>query len=299
MILVTHWDIDGIFCLYLFYKRFGDRFKVYFSGPRSINRVLSKLIYEGKNNEELFITDIATNQVSLYLSACFNGAHWIDHHEIDSFDVPKGVEIFIKRYKSAARCVADYFNLEDNYLDIADDIDSNNIRSDLERDLRDLVTAIRYFNPKTYPIYFENIAKELNSGIPIENIIEKRKKILKDYREYLKKKEDYIILSTKIFNLSGRKVFIVEMEYDIPSYNIIEILQKRLGGNIDYIVILYGNRGEIRTTTEKNVLGIAKCLGGGGHRYAAGFQYDNKDLIVEKIKECIEKVIKNEEKLIG
>jgi len=298
MILITHWDADGIFCLYLFYKKFGDKFMVYFSGPRSITKTLAKLIYDGKNNEEIYIADIAPNQDAIYLSACFTKAHWIDHHEIDNFEIPSKVEVYIKKYKSAARVVAEYLGLDDFYLDFIDDIDSNDIKSELERDFRDLLTAIRFFNPKTYSIYFSNIAKELYLGFRIEEIIEKRRDILNRYRNYLKEKEDYIILSTKLLNINGVKVFIVDMEYNIPSFNVIEVLQKRLGKDLDYIFILYDNRGEIRTTNNKNVLEIAKCLGGGGHLYAAGFQYENKDIAIKKIKECLEKILKNEDKPI-
>jgi len=298
MILITHWDADGIFCLYLFYKKFGDKFTVYFSGPRSINRTLAKFIYDNKNNDEIYIADIAPNQNAIYLSACFNKAHWIDHHQNDNFEIPPNVEVYIKKYKSAARVVAEYFGLDDVYLDFIDDIDSNDIKSELERDFRDMITGIRFFNPKTYPIYFSNIAKELYLGFRIEEIIEKRRDILNRYRNYLKEKEDYIILSTRVLDIYGKKVFIVDMEYNIPSFNVLDVLQKRLGKNLDYVFILYENRGEIRTTTGKNVLEIARCLGGGGHLYAAGFQYENKDIAVKRIKECLEKILKNEDKPI-
>ena len=299
MILITHWDVDGIFCVYLFYKKFGNNFKVIFSGPRAINKTLAKLIYEGKNDEVLYITDIAPNQVAIYLSACFKEAYWIDHHINNEFYIPPKVTLYIKSYKSAARCVAEYFDISDEYLELVDAIDSNDIKSQLERDLRDLIVAIRFFNSKTYSIYFINIAREMYEGAKIADIIGRRRELLRRFREYLRKKEDNIILSTRILEVLGRKVFIVDLEDNIPSFNVIEVLQRKIGEQMDYIIILYKGRGEIRTTTGKNVLKIAKCLGGGGHLYAAGFQFLNKDAILTKIKECLIKSIKDEDKLIG
>ncbi|MEM1804911.1 MAG: DHHA1 domain-containing protein [Nanopusillaceae archaeon] len=285
MILITHWDVDGVLCLYLFYKKFGDIFKVYFSGPRIINKTLAKLVYEGKNNEELYIADISPNQEGIFLASCFKKATWIDHHFVDSFEKTSRVNIYILNEKSAAAVVAKYFNLEDPIVKIADNIDSNNIKEEIERDFRDLISAIRFYNPKTYPIFFISIAKELYLGEKIEKIIEKRDYILKKFREYIKDKEDEVILSTKIHNFKNNKILIVEIEDNIPSFAILDILNKKIGENLDYVVILYENRGEIRTTTNKNVLEIAKYLGGGGHLYAAGFQFDSKEKVIEKIKE--------------
>ncbi|MEM4571119.1 MAG: DHHA1 domain-containing protein [Nanopusillaceae archaeon] len=285
MILITHWDADGIFCLYLFYKKFGDTFKVYFSGPRTINKTLAKLIFEGKNDEDLYITDIALNQEGIFLSSCFKKAFWIDHHHSNDFEKTSRINLYILNEKSAARVVSKFLNLEDSLVEIADNIDSNNIEKEIERDFRDLISAIRFYNPKTYPIFFISIAKELYLGEKIEKIIEKRAKVLKRFRNFLKEKEDKIILSSKIYNFNNAKVLIVDLDDNIPSFTILDILKKRIKENLDYVIILYENRGEVRTTTGKKVIDLAKYLGGGGHIYAAGFQFDNKERVIEKIKE--------------
>ncbi|MEM1782451.1 MAG: DHHA1 domain-containing protein [Nanopusillaceae archaeon] len=285
MILITHWDADGIFCLYLFYKKFGDTFKVYFSGPRTINKTLAKLIFEGKNDEDLYITDIALNQEGIFLSSCFKKAFWIDHHHSNDFEKTSRINLYILNEKSAARVVSKFLNLEDSLVEIADNIDSNNIEKEIERDFRDLISAIRFYNPKTYPIFFISIAKELYLGEKIEKIIEKRAEILKRFRNFLKEKEDKIILSSKIYNFNNAKVLIVDLDDNIPSFTILDILKKRIKENLDYVIILYENRGEVRTTTGKKVIDLAKYLGGGGHIYAAGFQFDNKERVIEKIKE--------------
>jgi len=51
------------------------------------------------------------------------------------------------------------------------------------------------------------------------------------------------------------------------------------------IITLYekSKRGEIRTLNNKDVSEISKLLNGGGHKYAAGFTFNNEKEVYEKI----------------
>ncbi|MGB9674643.1 MAG: DHH family phosphoesterase, partial [Nanopusillaceae archaeon] len=183
MIVITHWDADGIFCLYLMYKKFGDKFKVYFSSPRSINKTLLKVIENNEKEEELYVIDIALNQEAIYLSSYFKKVHWIDHHIItNNVEKTSRVNLYIKPYKSAARVLAEYLNINSDYLDIIDDIDSGEIKNSLEKDFVDMVVGIRYLYPKTYDIYFISIAKKLLNN-RIEDVIDYE--IIKKFRKKL------------------------------------------------------------------------------------------------------------------
>ena len=289
MILITHWDPDGIFCISIFYKKFGNDVKVYFSGPRIIEKTLIKAISENNKSEEVFITDIVPTQEAIYLSSYFKKATWIDHHIWDNMEVTSRVNLYRKEYKSAARVVAEFLNVDSKYLDFIDDIDSNDIKNPLEKDFRDIVTGIRFFYPKSYGILFLDIAKKLSEDNNIESIIRNYETILNNFRDVLMKNEDKIIMNTKIHKIGNTEVFFVKFNMNIPAFYVVETLQKRIKKDIDYIFILYDNRGEIRTTTGKNVLEIAKELGGGGHKHAAGFQYLSENDLIEKINEIFKR----------
>lgn len=289
MILISHWDPDGILCISLFYKKFGKDIKVYFSGPRLIEKTLIKVIGESNKSEEIFITDIAPTQEAIYLSSYFKKAIWIDHHVWDKLELTSKIEVYRKGYKSAARVVSEFLNIESKYLDFIDDIDSNNIRNQLERDFRDLIAGIKFFYPKSYNVWFLDIAKKLSEEKDIESMIKEYETILLNFRNILEKHEDKIILNTKIEKIDNTEIFFVYCDINIPAFYVVETLQKRIKKDLDYVFILYENKGEIRTTTNKNVLEIAKELDGGGHIYAAGFQYSSEENLIEKIKEIFKR----------
>ena len=281
MIAITHWDIDGIACLSILYKKFGDKFKVYFSSPRLINNTLIKVIENNNKEEELYITDIATNQEAIYLSSYFRKVYWIDHHEKNFNELTSRIHVYIKNYKSAARVLSEYLNVEFKYLDIVDDIDSGEIKNDIEKDFVDYVVSIRYFYPKSYDLYFISIAKNLLSK-DIKEIIDHN--IIKRFRKELN--EIYRNLDKNITVIDKKyKIYIIKLDKNIPSNYILEYIKEKIRDNPDFVITLYekSKRGEIRTLNNKEVDEIAKLLNGGGHKYAAGFTFNNEREVYEKI----------------
>ena len=283
MITITHWDADGIFCLYLLYKKFGTDINVYFSGPRKIENTLIKAIKENAKSEEVFITDICATQEAIYLSSYFKKATWIDHHQWGDLEKTSRVEIIVKPYKSASRVLSEHLTIETNLLDFIDHIDSNEIQSTEEEKFRDLISAIRYCYPRSYPVWFKEIAKILYDGKTINEILKIHESVLNRFYEYLSKIKDSVLIRSKIYEINNNKIVIVDAENNnVPTYYIIKILDNQLGTKFDYIVVIYNNRAEIRTQTNKDVLHIAKKFGGGGHKYAAGFEIKNKSEFIEK-----------------
>ena len=281
MIAITHWDIDGIACLSILYKKFGDKFKVYFSSPRLINNTLIKVIENNDKEEELYITDIATNQEAIYLSSYFKKVYWIDHHEKNFNEITSRVNVYIKNYKSAARVLSEYLNVEFKYLDIIDDIDSGEIKNDIERDFADYIVSIRYFYPKSYNLYFISMAKNLLNK-DIKEIIDYNiiKRFRKELNEIYKNLDKNITIINKKY-----KIYIIKLDKNIPSNYILEYIKEKIRDNPDFIITLYekSKRGEIRTLNNKDVSEIAKLLNGGGHKYAAGFIFNNEKEVYEKI----------------
>jgi len=281
MIAITHWDVDGIACLSILYKKFGDKFKVYFSSPRLINNTLIKVIENNDKEEELYITDIAPNQESIYLSSYFKKVYWIDHHEKNFNEITPRVNVYIKNYKSAARVLSEYLNVEFKYLDIIDDIDSGEIKNDIERNFVDYIVSIRYFYPKSYDLYFVSIAKNILNK-DIKEIIDYDiiKRFRKELNEIYKNLDKNITIINKKY-----KIYIIKLDKNIPSNYILEYIKEKIRDNPDFIITLYekSKRGEIRTLNNKDVIKIAKLLNGGGHKYAAGFTFNNEKEVYEKI----------------
>ena len=281
MIAITHWDIDGIACLSILYKKFGDKFKVYFSSPRLINNTLIRVIENNDKEEELYISDIATNQEAIYLSSYFKKVYWIDHHEKNFNEITSRVNIYIKNYKSAARVLSEYLNVEFKYLDIIDDIDSGEIKNGIEKDFVDYIVSIRYFYPRSYDLYFISIAKNLLNK-DIKEIIDYNviKRFRKELNEIYKNLDKNITIINKKY-----KIYIIKLDKNIPSNYILEYIKEKIRDNPDFIITLYekSKRGEIRTLNNKDVSKLAKLLNGGGHKYAAGFTFNNEKEVYEKI----------------
>ncbi|EOD42780.1 putative phosphohydrolase (DHH superfamily) [Candidatus Nanobsidianus stetteri] len=281
MIAITHWDVDGIACLSILYKKFGDKFKVYFSSPRLINNTLVKVIENNDKEEELYITDIATNQEAIYLSSYFKKVYWIDHHEKNFNEITSRINVYIKNYKSTARVLSEYLNVEFKYLDIIDDIDSGEIKNDIERNFADYIVSIRYFYPKSYDLYFISIAKNILNK-DIKEIIDYDiiKRFRKELNEIYKNLDKNITIINKKY-----KIYIIKLDKNIPSNYILEYIKEKIKDNPDFIITLYekSKRGEIRTLNNKDVSKIAKLLNGGGHKYAAGFSFNNEKEVYEKI----------------
>jgi len=281
MIAIIHWDVDGIACLSILYKKFGDKFKVYFSSPRLINNTLIKVIENNDKEEELYITDIATNQEAIYLSSYFKKVYWIDHHEKNFNEITSRVNVYIKNYKSAARVLSEYLNVEFKYLDIIDDIDSGEIKNDIERNFVDYIVSIRYFYPKSYDLYFISIGKNILNK-DIKEIIDYDiiKRFRKELNEIYKNLDKNITIINKEY-----KIYIIKLDKNIPSNYILEYIKEKIRDNPDFIITLYekSKRGEIRTLNNKDVIKIAKLLNGGGHKYAAGFTFNNEKEVYEKI----------------
>ncbi len=283
MINITHGDADGIGCLSLLYKKFGDKFKVYFSSPKLINRHLLRIIENNDKNDTVYITDIAINQEAIYLASYFKEVYWIDHHETNYEELTKRVKVYIKKESSATKVLSEYLDVKADYIDIIDKIDSNKIESDIEKNFRDLISAIRYFHPKSFDIYFISIAKSLARGYDIAKIINSNIELLQNFKKEIEK--IFRDVDKRMYTINN-KVAIISSDTNIPSSYYLEYIKRKLNVNYDYIIILYtkNKRAEIRTLNNKNVLDIAKMFNGGGHEYAAGFSYDNESEVIKKLE---------------
>lgn len=289
MINITHWDPDGVFCSYLLMKKFGDKFKIYYSSPQTLIKDLLNIIRDNDKEEIVYVTDIPINQEAIFLLSYFSKVYVIDHHKIENnFELTSRVNIYVKEYKSASRVLAEYLNIKSDLLDIIDDIDSNDIKNDLERDFRDIFSAIRYNYKKDFQIHFTKISRDLYLYENIGKIVSSYQDLLNKFRKKIEEIEKKIDTMSELIYLNNIKVLFVYLDEGIPSSFFLDRI-KNLYGNLDYIIFIYRNskKGEIRTLNNKNVLELAKYLGGGGHFYAGGFRYENEEDVKRKIRDFL------------
>ena len=268
---VFHHDADGVACLSLLLKKEKiDR--IFFSSPGRLFKTLCKIALEMDQKDRIYICDLSANQESIYVSATFKEAIWIDHHVWENLEIPKNVKVYVKHYNSAAKVLAEYLGLEDEIVDIVEQVDSNNIQTEEARMFRELIGMIKWkFKANQYP-YLIEIAKEIAEK-GIKEVINKYKELIDEYIKWLNSNILHILLNCKFYEKDKNKVLIVRLKEQIPSYFVTEVINNKVEDKFDYIFIVYEGqttRIEIRTQTGKNCYEIAKKLGGGGHYIAAG-----------------------------
>jgi oligoribonuclease NrnB/cAMP/cGMP phosphodiesterase (DHH superfamily) len=293
-IVITHNDADGIICLSLFFKKFGCKADVHFSSPSKIKKTLLSCIRKGKIGK-LYVFDISADKKSLLLSSLFEKAVWIDHHIWPEVEKYKNVESFVDSSSpSASQLVGKFFGIESELIEIANQIDRNEIKSEEALFLRDLIAAIK-FNRSFYKL--RSLARDLAfSGI---EKFEQNKNVailLKDYYEWKKKAEEEVLRKTKVFEVNGKKVAVYESNNPLPVHIINDKLKEHQSAPFDIIAAIFHKFDEIknsiftklelRSHTGKDVYKIASIFGGGGHTTAGGASVQGF-LTTEKFLEAI------------
>ena len=139
MWLITHSDSDGIISAYLAQKVFGNG-KIIFSNPGSLLKTLGNI----KNKKDkLVILDIAPSKATLSQAMKFKEIVWIDHH-INKINVPSKIKFVSKQLSSTAQVLCQEFDIqEDKLVQIANEIDTNKVKTQDAQKLRDYVNYIR------------------------------------------------------------------------------------------------------------------------------------------------------------
>lgn len=276
--VITHLDTDGIISLALILRvRRVER--VYFSSPSQIKDTICYSILGHKHLDEIIISDITGNRESIILSSVYEKALWLDHHDWSSITtkIPENVTVIVRpEKKSAARVVAEHFELNSVLVDIADEVDTNNIRSEEARTIRNIVGGLRMtFHGSQLKEELLNLAVELNKE-DFNSLKEKYRNIEERYKKYTEEIAREIREKTKEYVVNNLKIGIYETTESIPVYIAASELEYRRFDIL--IVMLYGiskngkpyTKMEFRTHTNTDVLKIAKFFGGGGHLLASG-----------------------------
>jgi len=283
MTIITHTDADGIISAYLVQKVFGYS-KVYFENQATLPKALSSLAK--KNEKKVFILDISPSKESLEKILPFQEVTWIDHHQIQNVTPPKNTKLIIKQYPSTASIISEEFKIESKLVKIAEEIDTNNVKSEDAEKLRDYID---YIKNTARGIVFKPMAKQLIKKLDNLNFLSIPQIALSIAAHKVKEINKFDSLSIDERNTKLGRVLFVEIKQHIPTF---EILKKY---NSDYVIIFRkmkkGTKIEFRTGTKKNVLSLAELLKGGGHLNAAGAFTKNRNIsnIKKKIVNFIKK----------
>ncbi|MEM5803809.1 MAG: DHHA1 domain-containing protein [Candidatus Aenigmatarchaeota archaeon] len=275
-IVITHNDADGIISATAVFLKYHDkRFSVYFATPNSLKLALCKVIARHSLKDELFVFDLSPNKETAKIASLFDKVTWIDHHLWNDVDMQNINAINKTEYPSAARLCAEYFGLNGEVFDLADQIDKNDIKTEKAEYLRDLIDGIKFFYGKKSNLKLKFLASKLAKGID-QIFNEENKRIVEIFRKWILDSSKEMEKEVKIFN-NSKIIAILSTNKQIPARVVLKKLQE-MNIKADVVAVLYYHtkgkkimtKIELRTMTNFDVFSLAQKLGGGGHRYASG-----------------------------
>ncbi len=275
--VMTHMDADGVISLSLFLKKIGGaRIRVYFTSPVQLRDTICHSIIKRRDLGELYIFDMAGEHRAIYAAAIYDSVLWIDHHQWNpEIELPHVKIVIDSSAKSAADVVARYFGLSSPLVELANQIDVNDVRDEVAEKIRLIIGALRWkFHGRELNLKLEKLSRELMTED--FQLLNQYNEIIEEYRGWLSSLEERVRKETKIFSVKGLKIAIFETIESVPVYVVSNILSER--DRFDMIIVLIHKitRGgtvtkmEFRTHTDVDVLKIAKFYGGGGHKLASG-----------------------------
>ena len=282
MIIITHSDADGIISAHLIQKIAGPG-RIAFASQATIVKSLD--YFASKKKEKLIILDIAPTPETLKKASSFKEVLWIDHHEKTVEKIPDRINFIQSKSPSTAAVIAEKFNIGEKLVEIANEIDTNNVKSEDAERLRDYIS---YIKGTAKGIIFQPLAKELIERMNNLSFLSFPEIALKVMAHKVKERQRVESLVIDSHDIRNDKLIFVEPKARVSTY---EILKQAKG---DYVIILNrsnkGTKLEFRTGSDKDVLKLAKLFKGGGHLHAAAAFTDNTN--VSNIKKKIVNFIK-------
>ncbi len=271
--LITHLDSDGILSGYILNKYVEKTQKIYFSSPTYIRDTIARSIMGSWDPSKLYILDITGDKLSLRVASVYYEAIWIDHHIWSEMDNYPNVKVYVSPEKSAAQVLANVYKISDPMVDAANHIDQNRVENDFEKDLRDLISAVRNAKDFDYTRFFENIIYAEDSE-KIKDIIKENYNLIESFRKEMDEIKNELSGRINKLKIKDKRVIFVEPHRDIPVYKIEEMFD---GDEWDILVVKYTKMNKYSFITkiefrsrEEDVQRIAKFFNGGGHKNASG-----------------------------
>jgi oligoribonuclease NrnB/cAMP/cGMP phosphodiesterase (DHH superfamily) len=304
--VVTHGDLDGAGAAILSQVAYNDVAFTFFAEYTTIDNYIASFIASKKseNNIELIITDICpsqsvcedldkvSEQFKLRLFDHHKTRQWVEKYPWAKFDISKsGTQLFYESIFNAAigsfRPTA--INGYKNFVDAVDAWDLWKLDSPHRSRGEGLNALFKFLRMQEFTSIF---AKDPDAD---------EKEPVKTLLHYINKEKEYII-NRAIANCQKNPVlrrdslgrmYIIIFTTDYVSEVCHAILDHSDFEDLQYVVA-YSPLAEtcsLRTTSPSmDVSNLAKHLGGGGHKDAAGFHYPLRGHIEENIHKMIAKI---------
>ena len=295
-LIFAHNDLDGLISAAIALKSLENKPKVIFSSNVSLKKNFFIALSKINDYNEIYFFDFGVREVLVKVSATlFKKVVWIDHHVNEKILQFQNVEYVLdEKSESAAKLVANYFNFYSDWIDVVNEVDTNNCKTQTSKIIRDYFTFIRIKYGKLYNRILSVKVKSILDTNPNDFI--NSEEVKSSLEEFQKIKEEYIKFleeSLEFVNLKDLKVAIIETKNSIPPYIVYEFVENKNNGT-DLLVIVYrgfkGTKLEFRSFGKVDVQKIAKHFNGGGHKMASGaYLEDNltKSQILTRIEEIL------------
>ncbi len=281
MLAIAHADCDGVACISLLYQA-KNTFKIptFFTTPKNLRNTLCKSMIN-RELDELYIFDLSGDKKTCRIASAFSKVVWIDHHVWEEKEEHDNINFILGESPSACELASQYFGIKSELASLINEIDRNEVEREDAKFLRDVCGAIKYKFSKSSFLNKKlvELAKTLAFG-GLEKLRENPSiaNLLLEYRKWIEGLEGKIIAETIVREKNGYRIAFYQTTQAIPTYLVFNKLKEHESAPFDLIVVFYYSsfsgrlrtKLEFRTQTGKDVLKIAKELGGGGHRIAAG-----------------------------
>ncbi|MEM5820387.1 MAG: DHHA1 domain-containing protein [Candidatus Aenigmatarchaeota archaeon] len=292
-IIISHNDLDGLISAAIALK-FQKNSKIYFTSNLSFKYTFFKVLSKIQNFNNIYFFDLSIKEeIAKISSVLFKKVVWIDHHINERIPNFQNFEIIIdSKSKSASNLVGNYFNFYSPWIEIVNEIDTNNCKREEAKIIRDYFAHLKIKYGKLCNKYFSFLAKKILNFSPeefinkedVKNSMIEFEKIKKDFEKFIE--ENFEIVRIKNLNVG-----VLETKNTIPPYIVFEYLKEK---DIDFLIIIYrgfkGVKLEFRSIKDIDVHNIAKFFNGGGHFKASGAyipQNLTKSQILSKIEEIL------------
>ena len=292
--VITHTDSDGLLSLAVFLKTLppDTPVKVLFSSPTRLFSTIAAAIDENdEENELLYVFDLAGTREALIAGLVFDKSVWVDHHNWEQADVThERLEVMVDPTSpSAAQLVAKFFKIDSGLEGVAEEIDTNQIKSPEAQRLRDLVDANKGRDDwESVSRSMQELARKLAENGPSEVMKEEYNQLLDEYGAWAKKVEDRALELLQIHKVKDFNVAVVDSSDRLPVYLVNRALLAHPEAPFDVIITLSRQPGttrvEFRTQKGYDVLKLARWLGGGGHKMASGAHVEKRVRVEDLLK---------------
>lgn len=292
--VITHTDSDGLLSLAVFLKTLpaDTPVKVLFSSPTRLFSTIAAAIDENdEENELLYVFDLAGTREALIAGLVFDKSVWVDHHTWEQADVThERLEVMVDPTSpSAAQLVARFFKIDSGLEGVAEEIDTNQIKSPEAQRLRDLVDANKGREDwESVSRSMQELARKLAANGPSEVMKEEYNQLLEEYGAWAKKVEDRARELLQVHKVKELNVAVVDSSDRLPVYLVNRALLAHPEAPFDVVITLSRQPGttrvEFRTQKGYDVLKLARWLGGGGHKMASGAHVEKRIRVEDLLK---------------